>query len=641
MRRLLLIVVFLVCGVAGWSQQLPDGVASRLEQLGLDMKRGKWHVQLSFPELQVYENAGNSSFFIVATPDYARYLQNPVLAYSTESGYRVTLSDWKENLLRSYQEQLRQLKQTHPALKGTPPYTEGYVSLPIEGEMSSRQRGAGSFLLKTKWGQDAPYNDQCPVGLTPYTRQLTGCVATAMSQLMYYHRYPSKGRGHYVGGSEGVKVEIDFNLFAPQWDKMLLEYSTIRSSNQQAEPVAELMGVNAKAVSSDFKLTDTASDHLAARTVLVNFWGYSPACKFIRSDCQRNLMAMIRRNLDERLPVLVTGGGHSFLCDGQNGDYYHFNLGWRGDANGYYRFLVDEHVDESKLAVRVMQEIVCDIRPEREHQPIELTVSLPRPGMLAKLLMQKGVSLQHVTRLKLSGQLNGKDIALLRRMAGAVDAWNGVAADLIDDREMWTGRLTALDLSDALFVKDDNHPFLRIKANKGRFSWQKKEYVVNELTADEFRKFIKRYVGHGAGYSYAEYGKERCVEFYLLAQTISPLMFFDCQNLKEIILPKNVKKILGGAFQWCNSLTRVTLPPTVKEVEAGAFAECYLLQEVKVTTIPTETCHHVFPFKKTGHYGQFVGNRHQGIFEGNNKMTCKGLVKDGVVLTSLKYKKVL
>ena len=83
------------------------------------------------------------------------------------------------------------------------------------------------------------------------------------------------------------------------------------------------------------------------------------------------------------------------------------------------------------------------------------------------------------------------------------------------------------------------------------------------------------------------------------------------------------------------------VPMDTAVIEAGSFAECYLLQEVEVKTIPTETCHHVFPFKKTGQYGQFQENRHQGIFEGNNKMTCKGLVKDGVVISSLKYKKVL
>ena len=624
MRRLLIISVFLVCSVAGWSQQLNDDVTSRLERLGMDMKRSRWHVLLSYPELLVYENAGNTSFFIVATPDYARFLQNPVLAYSSESGFRATLSDWKENLLKSYQEQLRQLKRTQPQASYHLPFGEKRVEP----------------LTKTKWGQDEPYNDQCPVVLAPYSRQLTGCVATAMSQLMYYHRYPSKGRGRYVGGNS-EKVEIGFDELRPQWDAMLLEYSTIRSNRQQTGPVAELMGVNARAVSSDFKLTDTSSDHLAARTVLVNFWGYSPVCKFIRSEKQKDLMAMISQNLQERLPVLVTGGGHSFLCDGQNGDYYHFNLGWRGDANGYYRFLVDEQVDESILQQRIMQEIVCDIRPDRENRTTELSLSLSKPGTLANLLRKEAVSLMEVKKLKLSGPLNGKDVALLRRMAGATDAWNEVAEGLIDDRTKWTGQLAVLDLSDATFVENDDLPYLRIKANKGRFNWQKKEYVVSELTDAEFRKFIKRYVGHGEGYSYAMYGKERCVEFYLMAKTISPLMFFDCQNLREIVLPKNLKKILGGAFQWCNSLIKVNLPPTVKEVEAGAFAECYLLEEVEVRAIPTEICHHVFPFKKTGHYGQFVENRHQGIFEGNNRYTCRGLVKDGAVVTSLKYKKVL
>ena len=86
--------------------------------------------------------------------------------------------------------------------------------------------------------------------------------------------------------------------------------------------------------------------------------------------------------------------------------------------------------------------------------------------------------------------------------------------------------------------------------------------------------FIKRYVGHGDGYSYVEYAGERCMEFYLLPRTIAPMMFFDCQNLRDIILPSNTKKILGSAFQWCNALTIVDLPASVKEIEACAFAYC-------------------------------------------------------------------
>ena len=622
-----------VCGVAGWSQQLPADVQARLERLGLDMRRGRWQVQLSFPELQIYENAARSSFFIVATAEYAPYLQNPVLAYSTESGFRVTESSWKNNLIQSYQQQLRQLKGQTPLLSSQ----RGNDMNPILG---SGRAEVLSPLIKTKWGQDYPYNLQCPL-IASNIHQLTGCVATAMSQLMYYHQYPKTGRGRYVGGTERQRTDIQFETVSPQWGSMLLEYSRFSNSKENPAAVAQLMSVNAKAVSSDFRITNTSSDHLAARTVLVNYWNYAPTCKFIRSERQSVLIEMINQDLDQRLPVMVTGGEHSYLCDGRNGDFYHFNLGWGGDANGYFRFLVDERVDEVKLATPVMQEIVCGICPDREHKVQKQALTLSKPGLLASVLAKQTISKELVTNLKLTGPLNGADVALLRRMAGATDGWNREAVSIGPEDARWTGQLAVLDLSEATFVKDDKHPYLRIKAQKGRFNWQKKEYVVDELTDEEYRKFIKRYVGHGDGYSYAEYAGERCVEFYLLPRTLSPLMFFDCQNLRDIILPRNTKTILCGAFQWCNSLTKVELPVSVKEIEAGAFAECYLLEEVVVKTVPIETCHHVFPFKKTGRYGQFVGNRHQGIFEGNNRMTCKGLVKDGVVLASLKYKKVL
>ena len=117
--RWLLFIFMCVFGIAGWCQQLPTDIQAHLERLGMDMRRGRWRVQQSFPELQIYENAGSTSFFIVPTPEYASYLQNPVLAYSTESGFHATQSSWKENLICSYQEQLQQLKaSSQPSLQG-------------------------------------------------------------------------------------------------------------------------------------------------------------------------------------------------------------------------------------------------------------------------------------------------------------------------------------------------------------------------------------------------------------------------------------------------------------------------------------------------------------------------------------------
>lgn len=43
------------------------------------------------------------------------------------------------------------------------------------------------------------------------------------------------------------------------------------------------------------------------------------------------------QNLSEYKPIMVTGGGHAFICDGYSMDgLFHFNLGWDGYADGYY-----------------------------------------------------------------------------------------------------------------------------------------------------------------------------------------------------------------------------------------------------------------------------------------------------------------
>ena len=55
-------------------------------------------------------------------------------------------------------------------------------------------------MMKTKWDQGRPYNLLCPDYNSPGQdkdefRTVTGCVATAMAQIMNYHRYPLRGTG--------------------------------------------------------------------------------------------------------------------------------------------------------------------------------------------------------------------------------------------------------------------------------------------------------------------------------------------------------------------------------------------------------------------------------------------------------------
>ena len=116
------------------------------------------------------------------------------------------------------------------------------------------------------------------------------------------------------------------------------------------------------------------------------------------------------------------------------------------------------------------------------------------------------------------------------------------------------------------------------------------------------------------------------------------MMFYDCQNLKQIKLPKGTKEILGNAFQWCSSLKNVDLPSNIKYVEAGAFSECYQLTHITANSKIIETCHNLFPFKTSGKYGDKDVTYHKALFEGNKTKTCKGVINNGEILKNIEYK---
>ncbi|NPD92513.1 C10 family peptidase [Xylanibacter muris] len=602
-----------------------DVIYGKMRPYGITEGRQHWRVTEEYDELSICENTADGMFAIVAKAVYEPYLKSRLLAYSLESAFNGTESAWKKNLISSYREQLRMLQATGK------PRISASAGFHIEEQPETKP------LTKSRWGQDYPYNNDCPIIIPPSTRTLTGCVATAVSQLMFYHRHPQKGNGQYTGGNENGRTTIDFEKTYPDWNMMQNIYPATLQNAATVQPVAELMGINAKATSSKFKVSGTASDNLAARTVLVNFWRYSPECRFIQSDNIRMLCRLINEDLAEGRPVLVSGGTHSFLCDGYRDGYYHFNLGWRGAANGYYKLLLDDSIEGADSKHHIIDDIVCNIRPD-DGKKSHKTINIMIPGTLGKLLTE--AEMLDLTGITIRGKLNGTDIALIRRMAGATDGWRKNHVETHCKPGEWTGRLQRIDLSAAEFTRDKTKPYLRLKAEKGSFSYGGKQYDLEKgLSQEEYRKFLKSPISHGQGYRYVEYKSEPCIEFYPTPDGISPMMFFDCQNITEIQLPANTRRISGQAFLWCNSLNTISLPTGVKEVESGAFAQCYLLHEVCVTTIPAETIRNGSPFKSEGRYGEHKNLHHMGVFYGNNIYTCRGFVKNNKTIPDIEYKK--
>lgn len=93
-------------------------------------------------------------------------------------------------------------------------------------------------LVKTKWDQSVPYNNDCP--LINGEKSVTGCVATAMAQVINYHKYPVSGTGSNSYECNGATYSFDYGSTTFDWANMLDTYDDNATEPQKAA-VAKLM----------------------------------------------------------------------------------------------------------------------------------------------------------------------------------------------------------------------------------------------------------------------------------------------------------------------------------------------------------------------------------------------------------------
>lgn len=196
-------------------------------------------------------------------------------------------------------------------------------------------------FVTTKWGQGDPFNQKCPT--INSTAVPTGCVATAMSQIMNYYEYPSKGQGvskYTVGKTSKLKSVAD----TYDWNDMIDKYMFNSTSGQQ-EAVATLMFDAGAAAHMTYSANESgANDINAASAFVYNFQYDSLALKYrIRELYSDNeWQDMVYGELEKKNPIFYAAsdtinGGHAFLFDGIDTDgKIHVNWGWDSSCDGYY-----------------------------------------------------------------------------------------------------------------------------------------------------------------------------------------------------------------------------------------------------------------------------------------------------------------
>lgn len=211
-----------------------------------------------------------------------------------------------------------------------------------------------SPLLLTTWNQSPYYNEHCPMDMDKNERTVVGCVATAMAQVLKYWEAPISGYGSYSYTHPTYgNISADFENTTYDWTNMPFEL-TAASTTTQIEAVAKLMhhcGVSVQmnyGVESSGAFTISAQSNYThcAEYALETYWGYDPQLKGLQKKDYKyknqEWIDLIRKELDAARPVIYSGygagGGHCFVCDGyDDANYFHFNWGWGGLYDGFFK----------------------------------------------------------------------------------------------------------------------------------------------------------------------------------------------------------------------------------------------------------------------------------------------------------------
>lgn len=282
----------------------------------------------------VFANGEDKGFTIVSGDDR----MPEVVGYSAQGTYDPDhLPANYVGFMKAYQETVEAL------LKGDAQVSGGLAEARQWRAERANSAAVAPLLGGIKWNQGTPYNNMCPL-YKGTNRSVTGCVATAMAQVMMYYQYPKELKTTikaYNTQTYGIQIPEISSGATYDWDNMLPDYSKSDYNSAQADAVAKLMYHCGAAVKMDYGPSSGAN---VTPTILATYFGYDAD---LMQDLTRTVftlqqwMTLIDNELKAKRPILYSGqasdGGHEFVCDGSDGNgLYHINWGWGGYQDGYF-----------------------------------------------------------------------------------------------------------------------------------------------------------------------------------------------------------------------------------------------------------------------------------------------------------------
>lgn len=239
----------------------------------------------------------------------------------------------------------------------------------------------GPLLGNIAFDQDVPYNNETPVYKGYHCP--TGCVATAMVQIMAYYKFPKECHGSvsYKTPTLNITINKDLEGYKPDWSNMLPVYAVGEYNDAQAKAVADLMYAAGVSVEMDYNSDGSGafSDNVAQ--ALASHFDYDMEVeRKLRSEyTDTEWHNLLQSELNAGRPMYYSstqqeGAGHAYVCDGyqikagyEKYPYYHFNWGWGGSANGWFQLSnlrTKITQDGEELDIRFNQAAIIHIAPK-------------------------------------------------------------------------------------------------------------------------------------------------------------------------------------------------------------------------------------------------------------------------------------
>lgn len=326
-----------------------------------------------FRHFYVFGGTVTQSFVIISADD--RVI--PVLGYSLNSKFdgfsddMLSVKDW----LKSYDDQIEYLIQHH--VEPSPEILKKWQSV---GDVAVSQVRP---LVSTMWNQDGPFNAHCPIDVAENQNCKTGCVATAMAQVMNYWEFPEHGEGTISYSWNGVTISENLGNTTFDWSNMKDDYR-LTCTDAERDAVATLMksvGVATKmkygeSVSSTYTVSYGDITYACAENALKYNFHYSKNLYSAYYDNYGNdrWIQMMIDEIKNSRPVIYSGlssysssVGHSFVLDGYDSDdKFHINWGYSGNNDGFFAI---GQLHYGNTSYDIDNKAIIHIEPDHDYNP--------------------------------------------------------------------------------------------------------------------------------------------------------------------------------------------------------------------------------------------------------------------------------